>query len=68
VDQPLRFHVHGKQESAGTSTPAMLWYQSPWFYVGAGAVLAGATAGVIVLANQKPSTVLAFTIHVEPHP
>ena len=68
VDQPLRFHVHGKQESPPGTTGATLWYKSPWIYVGAGVVLAGATTGVIVLANQKPSTSLTLTIHVEPSP
>ena len=42
------------------------WYQNPWIWIVGGAVAAGATAGIIVVANNRPTGTLPVTIRVNP--
>ncbi len=62
---PLSFRVT-REDGGVAAAEEKAWYQSPWVWVGAGVLVAGATAGVIVLASQHPTGDLPIRIQVGP--
>ena len=63
---PQHFTVLSRDGRGGAIAEQTAWYQNPWVWVVGGAVAAGATAGVILVANSRPTGTLPVTIRVNP--
>ncbi len=63
---PQHFTVLPLGGNAGGVAEATAWYQNPWVWVIGGAVAAGATAGIVVLASSRPTGTIPVTIRVNP--
>ncbi|MBI3186187.1 MAG: hypothetical protein HYZ28_28960 [Myxococcales bacterium] len=67
---PLRFQVLAPQSGGGQKPMPQGggWYENPWVWVGVGAVAAGATAGIVVIATSKPTGTLPIRITIREAP
>lgn len=62
---PLTFGVAGTEGPAPGVETDRPWYKNPWIWVGVGVVAAGATAGIVVLASDRPTGPVTINITVE---
>ncbi|MGA9520205.1 MAG: tetratricopeptide repeat protein [Myxococcaceae bacterium] len=63
---PSHFTVLAPGGAPATEQDGTAWYQNPWVWIVGGAVAAGATAGIIAIANNPPTGTLPVTIRVNP--
>ncbi len=62
---PLSLTVRAGEEARPAAAVASPWYASPWVWVGAGALAAGATAAVVALSSTPRSGTLPVRIRLE---
>jgi len=63
---PHHFTVLAAGGSTGQVAASPAWYKSPWVWVAGGVIAAGATAGIVAVASQRPTGTLPVTIRVNP--
>ncbi|MBX5481680.1 MAG: hypothetical protein IRZ16_07540 [Myxococcaceae bacterium] len=63
---PLHFRVTPAGEEVPGSTKASAWYENPWVWAGAGAIVVAGTVTAVAIASSQPAGNLPVTIRVNP--